>query len=109
MTWNWTQPDWPNFHYDAAALHSLEQQFLLSAGEVIGAVRHINPAERDLLRIELLSDEAIKTSVIEGETLDRLSVQSSLRRQLGLTTDRRSVQPHEHGIAELRTHQNGGL
>lgn len=101
MTWNWTQPDWPNFRYDAAPLRALEQQFLLSSGEVIGAVRHIDPKQRDLLRIELLSDEAIKTSAIEGETLDRLSVQSSLRRQLGLDTDRRVVQPREHGIAEM--------
>ncbi|MEJ5020954.1 Fic family protein [Ochrobactrum vermis] len=101
MPWNWTQPDWPNFRYDASALQSLEQQFLLSSGEVIGAVRHINPQQRDLLRIELLSDEAIKTSAIEGETLDRLSVQSSLRKQLGLATDRRSLQPREHGIAEM--------
>ncbi|MBA8845726.1 Fic family protein [Ochrobactrum sp. RH1CCR137] len=101
MLWNWTQPDWPHFHYDASALVALEQRFLLSSGEVIGAVRHINPDERDRLRIELLSDEAVKTSAIEGETLDRLSVQSSLRRQLGLDTDRRSVQPREHGIAEM--------
>ncbi len=73
MTWNWTQPEWPNFRHDAAALQSLEQRFLLSSGEVIGAVRHIQPEQRDLLRIELLSDEAIKTSAIEGEFLDRLS------------------------------------
>ncbi|KAB2729245.1 Fic family protein [Brucella intermedia] len=101
MPWNWTQSDWPHFHYDASALAALEQRFLLSSGEVIGAVRHIDPDDRDRLRIELLSDEAIKTSAIEGETLDRLSVQSSLRRQLGLDTDRRSVQPREHGIAEM--------
>lgn len=101
MPWNWTHSDWPNFRYDASAMHGLEQRFLFSSGEVIGAVRHINPEQRDLLRIELLSDEAIKTSAIEGETLDRLSVQSSLRRQLGLATDRRSVQPREHGIAEM--------
>lgn len=101
MTWNWTQPDWPNFRYDTAALHALERQFLLTSGEVIGAVRHIDPEQRDLLRIELLSDEAIKTSAIEGETLDRLSVQSSLRRELGLATYRRSVQPSEHGISEM--------
>src|SRR5690606_14201460 len=101
MPWNWTQPDWPHFRYDASALAALEQRFLLTSGEVIGAVRHIDSGDRDRLRIELLSDEAIKTSAIEGETLDRLSVQSSLRRQLGLDTDRRSVQPREHGIAEM--------
>lgn len=91
MPWNWTHPNWPNFRYDAAALAALEQRFLLSSGEVIGAVRHINPDEREQLRIELLSDEAVKTSAIEGETLDRLSVRSSLRRQLSLATDRRPV------------------
>jgi Fic family protein len=101
MPWNWTQPDWPNFRHGATALHALEQQFLLTSGEVIGAVRHIDPEQRDLLRIELLSDEAIKTSAIEGETLDRLSVQSSLRRELGLATDRRALQPREHGVAEM--------
>lgn len=101
MPWNWTQPDWPHFRYDASALAALEQRFLLSSGEVIGAVRHMDPDERDRLRIELLSDEAVKTSAIEGETLDRSSVQSSLRRQLGLDADRRSVQPREHGIAEM--------
>lgn len=79
----------------------MEQQFLLSSSEVLGAVRHIDPNERDLLCIELLSDKAIKTSAIEGETLDRLSVQSSLRRQLGLATDRRALQPREHDIAEM--------
>ena len=101
MTWNWTLPNWPNFRYDPSALDSLEKQFLLSSGEVLGAVHHINPNARDELRIELLGDEAITTSAIEGETLDRLSVQSSLRRQLGLTTDRRAAQPREHGIAEM--------
>ena len=66
MPWNWKQPDWPHFRYDASALAALEQRFLLSSGEVIGAVRHIGPDDSDRLRIELLSDEAIKTSAIEG-------------------------------------------
>lgn len=47
MAWNWTQPNWPNFRYDLSMLQSLEQKFLLSSGEVIGALRHINPEERD--------------------------------------------------------------
>lgn len=101
MTWNWTQRGWPQFIYDATALEPLERRFLLSSGEVIGAVRHVSDEERNLLRIELLSDEAVKTSEIEGETLDRLSVQSSLRRQLGLDADNRPAKPQERGIAEM--------
>ncbi len=101
MTWNWTLADWPHFTYNTAALDALERRFLLASGEVIGAMRHITDDERDLLRIELLSDEAVKTSKIEGEMLDRVSVQSSLRRQLGLHTDGHPVRPQERGIAEM--------
>ncbi|MBW9113486.1 Fic family protein [Rhizobium cauense] len=101
MQWNWQSSDWPSFRYDVASLIPLEQKFLQSAGEVIGAVRHFNEDDSSQLRIELLSDEAIKTSEIEGEYLDRASVQSSLRRQFGLTTDDRQVRPQERGIAEM--------
>ena len=101
MTWNWQHPDWPNFIYDTESMMSLESRFLQSSGEVIGAVRHFNEDESSLLRIELLSEEAIKTSAIEGEVLDRASVQSSLRRQFGLDTDNRPVRPQERGIAEM--------
>ncbi|EAQ24839.1 hypothetical protein ROS217_01975 [Roseovarius sp. 217] len=79
----------------------LEQRFLLSSGEILGAVHHVSPSERDQLRIDLLSDEAMKTSAIEGEMLDRLSVQSSLRRQLGLAPDSYPNRPREQGVAEM--------
>ncbi|KAA0688109.1 Fic family protein [Neorhizobium sp. P12A] len=101
MQWNWQRADWPNFKYDAESMASIEQKFLQSSGEVIGAVRHFNEDDGRQLRIELLSDEAIKTSEIEGEFLDRASVQSSLRRQFGLDTDDRPVRPQERGIAEM--------
>ncbi len=61
MKWNWRNPDWPNFRYDTASLVPLEQKFLQSAGEGIGAARHFNEADSNQLRIELLSDEAVKT------------------------------------------------
>lgn len=101
MAWNWTFPDWPRFTYSAPALEQLEQRFLIASGEIIGAVRHVNADEQDLLRIELLSEEAIKTSQIEGEVLDRNSVQSSLQRQFGLRADTTAARPQERGIAEM--------
>ncbi|WP_407496669.1 Fic family protein [Pseudooceanicola sp. MF1-13] len=101
MTWNWTLPDWPEFRYDATLIEGLEQQFLLSSGEILGAVRHIGASDQDQLRIDLLSDEAMKTSAIEGEVLDRQSVQSSLRRHFGLTADNITAKPREQGVAEM--------
>lgn len=101
MTWNWQSPDWPNFRYDAAVLDPFERSFLVSSGEILGAVRHVRAGEDDQLRIELLGDEAVQTSAIEGEILDRQSVQSSLRRQLGLVADRHPERPKEQGVAQM--------
>jgi Fic family protein len=78
----------------------LEQQFLLRSGEFIGAFKHIGPDDQNSLRIELISDEALKTSEIEGEILNRESVQSSLRQQFGLGADERKIPPAERGIAQ---------
>jgi Fic family protein len=101
MTWNWEQPGWPEFTYDSSALVSLEQRFLLRSGEFIGAFRHVGQGDQDALRIELISDEALKTSEIEGEILNRDSVQSSLRQQFGLAAGAQLAPPAERGIAEM--------
>lgn len=101
MRWNWEQPAWPDFTYDSEVLAPLERQFLLRSGEFIGAYRHIGAADQDALRIELISDEAVKTSEIEGEILDRDSVQSSLRNQFGLGPERPGVKPEERGVSTV--------
>src|SRR5712692_1850586 len=101
MAWNWEQPGWPELTYDSAALDPLERRFLLRSGEFIGAFKHVGPEEQDMLKIELISDEAVKTSEIEGEVLVRDSVQSSLRQQFGLAADGRRIPPAERGIAEM--------
>jgi Fic family protein len=101
MTWNWQKPDWPNFRWDRARLEPAEKQFLVGGGVFVGTVRHLGKEERDQLTIEAMSTEAVTTSEIEGEILDRASVQSSLRKQLGLATAERRVRPAERGIAEM--------
>ncbi len=104
MSWNWQQPDWPQWHYDAQSLEALEQQFLLGAGGLIGAWQHLMQADQAAFQVELLSGEALKTSEIEGEILDRVSVQSSVRREFGLLAASSSSapsSPQESGIAEL--------
>src|SRR6266852_798263 len=101
MTWDWQQPDWPNFTHDSAALEPLERQFLLQSGEFIGAYKHVGADDSETLKIELISDEAVKTSAIEGEILNRDSVQSSLRHQFGLGAERPGVRPAERGISKM--------
>lgn len=101
MIWNWEQPDWPDFTYDFRNVEPLEKEFLLQSGELVGATKHIGSDDQTTLKIELISDEAVKTSEIEGEILDRASVQSSLRQQFGLGTEQPGVKPAERGISKM--------
>ena len=101
MTWNWQLPDWPDFTWDKARLALAEQQFLVGGGVLLGTVKHLGEGERNQLTVEAMSTEAVTTSEIEGEILDRASVQSSIQRQLGLAADDRRVGPKEQGTAEM--------
>lgn len=99
--WIWQRESWPDLSYDRKELVHLEEQFLENAGKHMGALKHVSSDEGDMLKVELLSEEALKTSRIEGELLDRDSLQSSIRRQFGLQTDHRKVPPAEQGIAAM--------
>jgi Fic family protein len=101
MVWNCQQPDWPHFRYDAQVLVSYEAAFLKQGGIVIGTFRHLGEEDQSLLTVDVIGGEALGTSAIEGEALDRASLQSSIRRELGIATDRRRVRPAEKGIAEM--------
>jgi Fic family protein len=101
MLWNWQQSDWPHFRWDGVALVQFEARFLQNAGEQIGSIKHVGDEDRAAILIDMLTGEALKTSEIEGELLNRDSVQSSLRREFGLETDHRSIPPAEAGIAQM--------
>ena len=102
-TWNWQQPDWPHFRWEAEALRDFEARFQRQAGLFQGVLRHMGPDDKAALTVEVISAEAYKTSEIEGEILDRDSLQSSLRRNFGLDTDGRRAPPAEKGIADMMT------
>ena len=99
--WNWQRAEWPNFTYNPEQLQSLEEQLKHESGIFLGAFKHLGEEDKKLLTVELISNEALKTSEIEGEMLNRDSLQSSIRRQFGLETDHRKVPPAEQGIAQM--------
>lgn len=101
VKWNWQLNEWPQFIYDKEALVQLEHQFLQRSGIISGAFMHINEPDKIRFLVELLSDEAQKTSEIEGEYLDRASIQSSIKRNLGLVDDGKKTTAAEAGIAEM--------
>ena len=101
MRWNWQLPDWPHFTYDAARYRVAEERFLKGAGVVIGTLHHLDGDARQGFAIELIAGEMVDSSAIEGEVLNRASVQSSIARELGFTSDRRRASAAEAGAAEL--------
>lgn len=104
MTWNWNHPDWPHFTWDPEVSRRANQQFLQLAGESVGSLKSMDSDQITGIRIDLITDEAMQTSEIEGEYLDRDSVQSSLRKAFGLPEADRSVRPAEQGVSELMVH-----
>ena len=101
MTWNWQQHDWPNLSWDKGRLRKAEEHFLVGAGVFGGALKHLPQSDQEQLTVEAISTEAVATSEIEGEILDRASVESSIRRQLGLAADSRRIGIAEEGISEM--------
>ena len=101
MRWNWQQPEWPEFAYDVASLRAMEDRFLKGAGVTVGTMAHLADTDRDSLTISLIAQEAVDSSAIEGEILDRASVQSSVAKHLGIAADQRRANAAEAGAAEL--------
>jgi Fic family protein len=103
MIWNWQKPEWPHFKFEQELLAAWESKFLIASGYLTGSMAHIPDEDKAALTIETMSEEALKTSEIEGEYLNRDSLQSSIRKNLGLTSENRKVKPAEQGIADMMT------
>lgn len=80
----WQDPDWPNFHWDASALLEPLGACRLAQGQLLTRVASLGLPLASQSHAEILVEETVKTSAIEGETLDVRSVRSSVARRLGL-------------------------
>lgn len=80
----WQLPDWPHFSYDAAALAAALAQVHRAQGQLMGRMAELGMTQREQATLQVLTQEVIKTSEIEGERLNLDAVRSSLARRLGL-------------------------
>ena len=80
----WQLPDWPNLAFDAAALAAPLAQVHRAQGMLAGRMAELGLAQRDQVTLQVLTQEVITTSAIEGERLDMDAVRSSVARKLGL-------------------------
>lgn len=100
MPWNWQLPNWPKFTYNLESIALLERQFLLDRGRAFAFFKTIDKSEQKQFVIEILSQEGIESAKIEGEILDRASLQSAIKGHFGLKTETKEQQK-ESGLAQL--------
>jgi Fic family protein len=101
MLWNWQLPEWPSFYFDSKGLIEKEKRFLLSVGGAAAFLQKIEEGEREQFIVEILSLEGEKSSQIEGELLDRESLQSSVKRHFGISVPPGKRHLKEAGVAAL--------
>ncbi len=101
MPWNWELVDWPQFIYDPTPIAKLDRQFLLSVGSAFGCIKTIDRREYKRFVIEILSLEGLESSRIEGEILDRESLQQSIRHHFGLNPPQKRRGDKESRMGEL--------
>src|SRR3977135_60791 len=101
MRWNWQLPDWPKFSYDPLTVSKKEKQFLLQVGSASAFLKNIEQSEYHRFVVEILSSEGLESSKIEGEILDRESLQSSIKQHFGLQANQKKAKDKESGMAKI--------
>ena len=80
----WQQKAWPHWQYDHKQLAPLLAQVHLAQGHLQGRMHDLGMDLRDHAVLRVLTEDVLKTSEIEGESLNPESVRSSIARRLGL-------------------------
>ena len=102
MVYNWQQTDWTNFQYNESLFEKLWIEFITIAGESEGFMKSSPQGIKEESMVNLLVNEAIKTSEIEGEFLSRIDLISSIRKNLGYPTESLIIKDQRSlGIANL--------
>jgi len=83
--WIWEDENFPNFIYKSVNLENLNYKF----GQLNMIEKFMNTDDSNELVLDVLLNDAISTSAIEGEILQRSSVRSSINKilKLGLEDD----------------------
>lgn len=77
-------PDWPTFQWDIAKLAEQLAAIRHKQGLLLGRMSALGFSIRAEAGLEILTLDVVKSSAIEGESLDVAQVRSSLARRLGI-------------------------
>ena len=96
----WQRSSWPEFRWDSETLLKILGISRFQQGSLLTQMKDLGFDIRQQARAEVLIEEALKTSEIEGEHLDPKAVRSSVARRLGLPTA---------GMASIKNQQADGV
>lgn len=80
----WQREGWPKFRWSAEALLDPLAAARHRQGVFTGSLKSLGFELRAAARLQTATEEVVKSSAIEGETLDARSVRSSAARRLGV-------------------------
>jgi len=93
---------WPSFSWNQEKILELLSTVKFSQGMLLGKMGNLGFELKDEATLNVLTEDVLKSSEIEGETLDKKQVRSSIARRLGLETDMNiHVERNVDGIVEL--------
>lgn len=99
--WIHEHQDWPNFTWDAHIIASKLAETRYLQGQALGRMQTLGfESKREASAGNLIND-ILKSSAIEGETLNRSEVRSFIARRLGIADDFAPVSRDVEGIVEL--------
>ncbi len=84
MTFIHERPGWPQFSWDSEALAALLAEVRHKQGKLLGRMESLGFDLRAEASLTALTSEVVKSSEIEGESLNPEEVRSSIARRLGL-------------------------
>ncbi|MDE2488838.1 MAG: Fic family protein, partial [Alphaproteobacteria bacterium] len=94
--------DWPSFSWNEEQLLAAIGQTRHRQGRLIGRMEALGFELRAEANLETLTQDVLKSSEIEDETLDRTQVRSSLARRLGLDAGGATVLDRSvEGVVEM--------
>ncbi|MFH1715475.1 MAG: Fic family protein [Elusimicrobiota bacterium] len=86
MLYVWGRKDWPDFTWQSDRLMRRLGKARLAQGKLLAKISSIGLDFSKESRCEILIEETMKTSEIEGHKLDKEAVRSSVARRLGIRT-----------------------
>ena len=100
MKYIWQHKTWPDFIWDSNELIKALGKTRFNQGSLLSQMNALGFDIQQIARADILVEEALKTSAIEGEVIDPNAVRSSVGRKLGIAYA---------GVQNIRDPKSDGL